>query len=64
MLYAEICPKVRRHKCTPQITVRESARSTKQLFEIGALLHVEPITSYFPQHVEAITSYFPHISSV
>jgi hypothetical protein len=39
-----------------QITVRESARSTKQLFEIGALLHVEPITSYFPQHVEPISS--------
>ena len=30
-----------------QITVRESVSSTKkQLFEIGALLHVEPITSY------------------
>ena len=47
-----------------QITVRESARNTKQLFEIGAFLLVEPITSYFPQHVEPITSYFPHISSV
>jgi hypothetical protein len=43
---------------------RESARSTNDLFEIGALCHVEPITSYFPQHVEPITSYFPHISSV
>jgi hypothetical protein len=30
-----------------QITVRESARSTKKLFEIGAPLHVEPITRYF-----------------
>jgi hypothetical protein len=47
-----------------QITVRESARSTNDLFEIGALCHVEPITSFFPQHVEPITSYFPHISSV
>ena len=28
-----------------QITVRESARSTTQLFELGAPLHVEPITS-------------------
>ena len=31
-----------------QITVRESARSTKQLFEIGTLLHIEPITKLFP----------------
>jgi hypothetical protein len=28
-----------------QITVRESARSTKQLFEIGALLHVNTVAS-------------------
>jgi hypothetical protein len=47
-----------------QITVGESARSTKYLFEIGALLHVEPITNYFLHHVEPITSYFPHIISV
>jgi hypothetical protein len=33
-------------------------------FEIGAFLHVEPITSYFHQHVEPITSYFLHITSV
>jgi hypothetical protein len=37
-----------------QITVRESVSSTKkQLFEIGALLHVEPITSYFP-HISSV----------
>ena len=47
-----------------QITVGESARRTTYLFEISTLLHVKPITSYFPQHVEPITSYFPHISSV
>ena len=47
-----------------QISVRESERSTKLLFEIGAPLHVEQITSYFPQHVDPITSYFPHINSV
>ena len=47
-----------------QITMGESARSTKYLFEIGALLHVEPITNYFLHHVEPITSYFPHIISV
>ena len=36
-----------------QITVRESARNTKQLFEIGAFLLVEPITSYFP-HISSV----------
>jgi hypothetical protein len=37
-----------------QITVRESVSSTKKkLFEIGALLHVEPITSYFP-HISSV----------
>ena len=42
-----------------QITVREFAHSTTYLFEIGALSHVEPITSYFPPHVEPIANYFP-----
>jgi hypothetical protein len=36
-----------------QVTVMESARSTKYLFEIGALLHVESITSYF-SHINLV----------
>ena len=46
-----------------QITVRESARSTKKLLEIGALLHVEPITSYFP-HTSNQVLYIPWILQI